>query len=141
VTRARRREDRHPLFVGRPGARFNRPWRCCRRRLVGAFHDGLGARARPPTQSNVPDAEQDAVYARLPTDRIGARLRSVAWAIDRQAWDEVVVGVHRQRLGEPPPYLGEHARHVAAVSEIGRRRATSAHMRHYLAHMVHEGLV
>lgn len=53
------------------------------------------------------DAEQDAVTHDFRQIVIGAGLRSAAWGIDRRAWDDVVVGIHRDRLGEPIPNCAE----------------------------------
>jgi hypothetical protein len=49
------------------------------------------------------EAEQDAVTHDFRQIVIRAGLRSAAWGIDRIAWDEVVTGIHRDRLGEPLP--------------------------------------
>ena len=55
------------------------------------------------------EAEQDAATHDFRQILIGAKLRSVAYAIDRLAWDELVIGVHRERLGaDPLHYCAEY---------------------------------
>jgi hypothetical protein len=56
---------------------------------------------------NYTEAEQDAVTHDFRQIVIGAGLQSTAWGIDRLAWDDLVTGIHRDRLGEPLPYCAE----------------------------------
>src|SRR5260221_5267827 len=81
-------------------------------------------------------------YARLPTDRYWSQVAQRRLG-DRWA------GLGRAGGGRSSAAIGRTAsvpgravhRHVAAVLKLGGGAQPRAHMRHYLAHMVHEGLV
>jgi hypothetical protein len=57
--------------------------------------------ARVEEFADYSDAEQNAVIHDFRQIIIDAQLASVATAIDRRAWDELVVGPYRRILGEP----------------------------------------
>lgn len=75
------------------------------------------------------DTEADAVTHDFRQIVIGAGLISMAWAIDRIAWNELVIGPHLAALGEPLAYCTEQAVHetykVAMVHPQGARIAAT----------------
>ena len=86
--------------------RFNEEWAALLKQPVlgttslSMFH--LSAcNARVKEFSGYSDAEQDAVTHDFREIIIRAKLISIAAAIDRKAWDELVIGSYHNELGDP----------------------------------------
>jgi len=93
-------------------------------------------------------AEQDAVIRDFRQIIINAKLTSTASAIDRKAWDELVVGRYREVLGEPMPIcflhcideivrFSEPQIHGHQISIVFDQGIYSAHLRNIVDQYTH----